>query len=290
MPTLARVGRDLTVAKRLGIPLIVTFHGWDVKLGAEAEAPMSLYERLYRRRLPHLLHQSSDVICVSRSWRDRVIELGCPPEKVRTNYLGVDSRFFDGVRGEFDPLSIIFVGRLVRRKGVHHLIEALHLLRDGGVNARLTIVGEGPESDQLKRTATEQRLPVCFLGKRTPGQIRELLRETAVLCAPSTTAGGEVPEALGLVLLEAQAMSVPVVATRNGGIPETLDDGQTGYLVDEESPNDLAAALATLLDNVALNRSFGQRARTFVCDRFDIDRCYRTLEDLRSNPRTRHSR
>ncbi len=270
----------MTVAKRLGIPLIVTFHGWDVKLGAEAEAPMSLYERLYRRRLPHLLHQSSDVICVSRSWRDRVIELGCPPEKVRTNYLGVDSRFFDGVRGEFDPLSIIFVGRLVRRKGVHHLIEALHLLRDRGVNARLTIVGEGPESDQLKRTATEQRLPVCFLGKRTPGQIRELLRETAVLCAPSTTAGGEVPEALGLVLLEAQAMSVPVVATRNGGIPETLDDGQTGYLVDEESPNDLAAALATLLDNVALNRSFGQRARTFVCDRFDIDRCYRTLEDL----------
>jgi colanic acid/amylovoran biosynthesis glycosyltransferase len=144
----------------------------------------------------------------------------------------------------------------------------------------LTIVGEGPESDQLKRTAEEESLPVRFLGKKSPAEIRELLRQAAVLCAPSTTAGGEIPEALGLVLLEAQAMSVPVVATRNGGIPETLEDGRTGYLVEEESPAALADALAKLLNDEALNRSFGQRARALVCDRFDIDRCYGALEKL----------
>ena len=270
----------MSVAARLNIPLVVTFHGWDVKLGAEAEGHMSPYERLYRRRLPRLLRRSAKVISVSRSWQDRVVMLGCPPEKVCTNYLGVDSTFFDGVRGQFDPLSIIFVGRLVRRKGAHILLEALRLLHGRGVIARLTIVGEGLESDQLQRTAAEQSLPVRFLGKKSPAEIRELLRQAAVLCAPSTTAGGEVPEALGLVLLEAQAMSVPVVATRNGGIPETLEDGRTGYLVDEESPTILAAALETLLVNEALNRSFGQRARAFVCERFDIDRCYSALEDL----------
>jgi colanic acid/amylovoran biosynthesis glycosyltransferase len=241
---------------------------------------ISPYERLYRRRLPRLLRQSTEVISVSRSWRDRIVMLGCPPEKVRTNYLGVDSTFFDGARSQFDPLSIIFVGRLVRRKGAHILLEGLRLLHGRGVDARLTIVGEGPESDQLKRTAAEKSLPVRFLGRRSPAEIRELLRQAAVLCAPSTTAGGEVPEALGLVLLEAQAMSVPVVATRNGGIPETLEDGRTGYLVDEESPAALAGALETLLGNEPLNRSFGQRARAFVCERFDIDQCYRALEDL----------
>jgi colanic acid/amylovoran biosynthesis glycosyltransferase len=270
----------MSVAALLNIPLIVTFHGWDVKLGAEAEGHMSPYEHLYRRRLPRLLRQSTEVITVSRNWRDRIVMLGCPPEKVRTNYLGVDSVFFDGVRGQFDPLSIIFVGRLVRRKGAHTLLEALRLLRGRGIDARLTIVGEGPESDQLKRTAEEESLPVRFLGKKSPAEIRELLRQAAVLCAPSTTAGGEIPEALGLVLLEAQAMSVPVVATRNGGIPETLEDGRTGYLVEEESPAALADALAKLLNDEALNRSFGQRARALVCDRFDIDRCYGALEKL----------
>jgi colanic acid/amylovoran biosynthesis glycosyltransferase len=270
----------MPLAARLGIPLVVTFHGWDLKVGAEIHSRMSLYERLYRKRLPRLLRQASEIICVSQSWANRLRKLGCPPENIHTNYLGVDSRFFDGVRGEFDPMAIIFVGRLVRLKGVHNLLESLCLLRDQGVAAHLTVVGEGPESNNLRRTATGQDLPVRFLGKKTPAEIRELLRHAAVLCAPSTTAGGEMPEALGLTILEAQAMSIPVVATRNGGIPETLEDGRTGYLVDEESPPALAAALGRLLGNVSLNRRFGERARTFVCERFDIDRCYRTLEEI----------
>jgi glycosyltransferase involved in cell wall biosynthesis len=270
----------MRVAALLGIPLIVTLHGWDVKLDGETHGPVSCYERVYRRRLQKLLSQSSAIVCVSSAWRDRAIAIGCHPEKVRTNYLGVDSGFFDGVRGQFDPRSIIYVGRLIRRKGVHNLLEAVRLLRGRGIEVHLTVVGEGPESDGLRRTAAERNLPVRFLGKRNRYEIRELLRRTAVLCAPSTSFGGESPEALGLVLLEAQAMSVPVVATRNGGIPETLEDGRTGYLVDQDSPSTLASALARLLDNESLNRSFGWRARAFVCDRFDINRCYGALEDL----------
>lgn len=270
----------MSLAARLDIPLVVTFHGWDLKVGSEAGAHMSPYERLYRKRLPRLLRQASEIVGVSQSWADRLLMLGCPPEKLHTNYLGVDSVFFDGVREQFDPKAIIFVGRLVRLKGVHTLLESLCLLRDRGVEAHLTVVGEGPESNNLRRTAAEQNLPVRFVGKKTPAEIRELLRRAAVLCAPSTTAGGEMPEALGLALLEAQAMSIPVVATRNGGIPETLEDGRTGYLVDQDSPPDLATALARLLGNESLNQRFGQRARTFVCERFDIDRCYGSLEEI----------
>ena len=268
------------VAARLGIPLVVTFHGWDVKLNTETNVPMSRYERLYRSRLPRLLTQASKVICVSQAWHDRVLQLGCPPDKVHTNYLGVDSSFFDGKHRSFDPLSILFVGRLIPRKGVLTLLQALHLLRDRGIDAHLTIVGDGPELDSLQRTAQAHDLPVNFLGKRNPAEIRAQLRRTALLCAPSTTAGGHSPEALGLVLLEAQAMGVPVVSTWNGGIPETLIDGVTGFLVEQESPADLAGAMARLLDNENLNRSFGQRGRAFVRERFDIDRCYRALEDI----------
>ena len=270
----------MPLADRLGIPLIVTFHGWDVKLGPETRGRVSAYERLYRRRLPLLFKQASKVICVSRNWADRVIALGCPPEKVQTNYLGVDSSFFDGAREGFDPMSLLFVGRLVRRKGVHVLIEAIRLLRERFPNVYLTVVGEGPEQSTLETMAKQRNLPVQFLGKKSSREIRTILRQSAVLCVPSTTAEGEVPEALGLVLLEAQAMRVPVVASRNGGIPEAVEDGKTGLLVDEDSPAALAEALGKLISDVAVNRSFGESARTLVCERFDIERCYEGLETI----------
>ena len=270
----------ISTAARLGIPLVVTFHGWDIKLGAEASAPMSLYERLYRSRLPWLLRDAKKIICVSGSSRDRLLALGCPPEKAHTNYLGVDSTFFDGIRDDVHPASILYVGRLVRQKGVHTLLEALELLRPRVPGVHLTIVGEGPERNQMEKTVQDLHLPVHFVGKRNSAEIRELLRKSAVLCAPSTTAGRERPEALGLVVLEAQAMSVPVVATRNGGIPEAMEDGHTGLLVDEDSPASLANALAKLLGDQTMNRAFGERARNFVCDRFDIKRCYSRLEDI----------
>ena len=268
------------LAARLKLPLVVTFHGWDVKLGAEATGRISLYERLYRYRIPRLLNQVAQAVCVSNNYRDRVIKLGADQGKVSTNYLGVDTDFFDGRRGTFNPASILYVGRLIKRKGVDCLLESLRILRERNIHAELTIVGEGSELPHLERVVKDHALSVRFLGKRPLTEVRDLMRHAAVLCAPSTTAGGEVPEALGLVFIEAQAMSVPVVGTRNGGIPETMLDGQTGLLVDEDSPLELADALATLLNDVPRNQIFGERARAFVCDRFSIERAYQNLEDV----------
>lgn len=270
----------LGIAVRMKIPLVVTFHGWDVKAGSQTGVRMSAYERLYRRRLPKLYHAASQIICVSRSLENRAVAMGCPADKVCTKYLGVDSAFFDGDRGPVDPASILFVGRLVKLKGVHTLIEAMSLLRSRNRSVHLTVVGEGPEGEKLKRMAEERRVEVRFVGRRSPGEIRELLRSAAVLCAPSTTAEGELPEALGLVLLEAQAMGVPVVATRNGGIPEAMEEGRTGLLAEVNSPAGVAEALEKLLSDPSLNREFGERARAFVSGRFDIVRCYQDLESL----------
>lgn len=268
----------MPLAARLGIPLVVTFHGWDVKLGSETVS--SNYERFYRWRLPQLFRKASAIICVSETWRERIVMLGCPPDKVHTNYLGVDTKFFDGNRGAFDPMSVIYVGRLISRKGVHVLLEAMRVLRDRRIAAHLTVVGNGPELSRLQAMVAQENLSVRFLGERSHVEIRELLRHAAALCAPSTTSGDQPPEALGLVLLEAQAMGVPVVGTHNGGIPETLQHERTGFLVQQASGTALAGALTTLLCDSSLNRSFGQNARAFVCERFDIARSYRFLENL----------
>ena len=68
----------MPLAKRLGIPLVVTFHGWDVKLSGEARRRLSLYELIYRSRLPRLFRQSSGIICVSEKWQERIVKLGLP--------------------------------------------------------------------------------------------------------------------------------------------------------------------------------------------------------------------
>jgi colanic acid/amylovoran biosynthesis glycosyltransferase len=271
-------GEIMRVAARLDVPLVVTFHGWDAKIGEERRG--SLYERLYRKRLPHLLRQAREVICVSDFLGNRVAALGCPREKLRTHYLGVDTALFDGIRVNADAGSIIYVGRLVRRKGLRVLLEAMRLLCDQHVDVKLTVVGDGPEKERLQAVARRQHLPIRFVGIKTQGEICDLLRSAMVLCAPSTTAGANEPEALGLVLLEAQAMRVPVVATRNGGMPEALVDGCTGILVEQESPAVLAEALATLIREDGINRSFGDAARHFVRERFDIAQSCRAMEDL----------
>ncbi len=270
----------MQVAARLGIPLVVTFHGWDAKIGEERLGRITPYERLYRRRLPRLLQQAREVITVSAAWRERLLSLGCPPDKLRTAYLGVDSAFFDGARGDFDPGAVIYVGRLVKRKGVHTLLDAMRLLRDRHIDATLTIVGDGPEMASLQAQSAEHRLPVRFTGMQTQADVRKLLRQASVLCAPSTTAGGEVQEALGLVLLEAQAMCIPVVATRNGGIPEAVEDGRTGLLVAQDAPEALADALARLITDKPLNRAFGEAARQRVSERFDVAKGYTAMEQL----------
>jgi colanic acid/amylovoran biosynthesis glycosyltransferase len=148
----------MPLAAQLNIPLVVTFHGWDLKIRDERKKLASGYERLYRWRLPRLLRQASEIVCVSRNWHERILTFGCSPEKVRTNYLGIDSEFFDGNRGQFDPLSIIYVGRLIRRKGVHTLLKAIEVLRDRGVRTKLTIVGDGPEADKLKAFSLQSLL------------------------------------------------------------------------------------------------------------------------------------
>ena len=87
---------------------------------------------------------------------------------MHVNYLGVDSRFFDGRRGQFDPASIVFIGRLVRQKGVYNLLEALRLLRENGVAANLSMIGEGVESVFITTNRKGAKPSGSFSGQEDP--------------------------------------------------------------------------------------------------------------------------
>jgi glycosyltransferase involved in cell wall biosynthesis len=157
---------------------------------------------------------------------------------------------------------LLFVGRLRIRKGVEVLLEAL--AADPEL-PELLIAGDGEHRSALERRARELGLGggrVRFLGRASAGQVRHLLSRARALVVPSTYEG------MPLVILEAMASGVPVVASRVSGIPEVVVDGETGWLVPCEDPVALGAALAEAAGDPAEGARRGEAGRRRVEERF----------------------
>jgi glycosyltransferase involved in cell wall biosynthesis len=144
--------------------------------------------------------------------------------------------------------GIVYVGRLIRTKGVDDLLAAIRQLP--GVH--LTVVGDGPDRKRLEHEA--RGLPVTFAGHVDHATARQHIRDARCLALPSHT------EAYPNVVLEAMASGVPVVATRTGGIPSLVQDGKTGFLVAAGSLDELAGALAKLTQDESLCLQMGAHA------------------------------
>lgn len=163
---------------------------------------------------------------------------------------------------EGEPGYLLFVGRLRIRKGVEVLLAALAELRRSSPAAVLRIAGGGEHGPALERRAAELGLrdAVTFLGSCDGARVRGLLAGAAALVVPS------IYEGMPLVVLEAMAAGVPVVASAVSGIPEVVVDGETGWLVPPESPAALAAALSEVLANPAAAARRGAAGRRRVAE------------------------
>jgi glycosyltransferase involved in cell wall biosynthesis len=168
------------------------------------------------------------------------------------------------------PPRILFVGRLVARKGVDRLLQALATIADRVW--RLEIVGFGPERDPLERRAAELGLSgrVEFLGRIANDALVAAYRRATCFVLPATLDERADTEGLGVVLLEAMSYGVPVIATRRGGIVDIVEDGGTGVLVEDE-PAELARAVASILDDPQRGRALGRAGRASVRERFGWD-------------------
>jgi glycosyltransferase involved in cell wall biosynthesis len=165
---------------------------------------------------------------------------------------------------EGEPGYLLFVGRLRIRKGVEVLLEALQELRSRHPEASLRIAGDGEHWGRLERRVAELGLgeAVAFLGTCDAGRVRGLLAGAAALVVPS------IYEGMPLVVLEAMAAGVPVVASAVSGIPEVVVDGETGWLVPPEDPEALADALGEVLAGPEEARRRGEAGRRRVDERF----------------------
>jgi glycosyltransferase involved in cell wall biosynthesis len=270
----------LPVARRLGIPLVTTFHGFDATLSTVSllRSPAWANYPLFRGQLAR---RGDLFLCASSFIRDRVLAMGFPEARTRVHYIGVDCAAIRPRAPAEETRSILHVARLVEVKGTRHLIGAFARLAGRFPDVELTIVGDGPLNSSLQALAGSLGVGdrVHFLGARPYPDVLGLMRKAAMLVLPSVRAGDGRVEGLGMVLLEAAATGVPTIGSRIGGIPEGVIDGETGFLAPERDEAVLAERMATLLDNRELRLTMGARARALVEDRFDLRRQTALLED-----------
>lgn len=267
------------VARRLALPLVVTVHGYDVTATKEL-SPRAL------GRFREALGSADRVVAVSGFIARRAAELGADPAKTVVAPIGVPTRSRDEGRcastlADGAEPDVLFVGRLVRKKGCHHAISAVSGAQAAlGRRLRLTVVGDGPMRDELVELARSHGVDARFLGSLPPHQVAEAMSASEVFLAPSLTGPDGDSEGFGMVFLEAALAGLPVVSYRHGGVPEAVADGVTGLLAAEGDLHELTDNLTEVLSDGSLARRLGTAGRDRVHREFDIDVCTQRLEAI----------
>lgn len=268
--------RQMEVFAALGrpVPVVTAFHGIDITLPLVEQGP-DVYDRLFRH--------GARFLPISDYWRQRLIELGAPPERTLVHRMGVPlDELVVCARSPSDELRVLSIGRLVEKKGFDDGLAAIDRARHDGSSARWTIVGDGPERDRLARLAQELGVEeyVTFLGAVPHDQTLELLATHDVLLCPSRTATDGDQEGIPVVLMEAMATGMPVVATRHSGIPELVEHGRSGLLADERDTVGLARSLAQLEAEPSERQRLGLEGRRKVERHFASVALDRALEQI----------
>jgi glycosyltransferase involved in cell wall biosynthesis len=265
---------------RANLPFAVTFHGYDV--------PLLWNTRRFRPQFWPLLLQSKRMLermtlglCASNDLRELLLSYGVPEEKLRVHRLGVDlTRFRMKSPRDRGPLRVCVIGRFVEKKGIDYAIRAF--APHASESHRLDIIGDGPLNSELR--ALVERLGihpfVSFLGVLKAEHVAEHLRKSDVLLAPSVVNRIGERESGLIVVKEAAASGVPAVGTVHGGIPEIIDDGVTGYLVQERDVQALSDRLGKLLTDAELRERMGRAAREKMERQYDVRKQVAELEGL----------
>ena len=205
--------------------------------------------------------------------RVRVVANGIPQSFGATPEQGRTRRWALGVRDS--RVIIAYLGNILPHKGLRRLIEAVARCRNRD-RVHLVVIGDGPDEAACRQLAADRGVAahVAFLGRRASNETEELLAASDVLALPSTIEG------LPYVLLVAMASRLPVVAGRVYGVPEVVEDGVTGLLVEPTRIDEIAAAIDRLAEDEALRRAMGAAGRERFERQFTLERQVHTMEAL----------
>lgn len=273
----------LNVKKRCKVPMLTSFHGFD---SPDNRKNKSRYKGVLKK-----LFEKGELFTVpSCHMRNILIKNGCPPQKIRVHYSGIDLEQFPysprSIPASPEPIQILTVGRLIPKKGTEYLLQAFQRVVKKHPPCMLHIVGDGPLDKKLKIMTKELGIEkkTKFWGALPHHHVADLFQKTHIFCLPSIrTRKGNV-EGIPNVIKEAMAAGLPVVSTKHGGIPEIIKHGKTGLLVRGKDSKEPADALLKLIRHPETWESFGIAGRKYIEENFNsrlqvpkLEKLYRQL-------------
>lgn len=270
----------LPFAKSAGLPLLVTFHGYDVPLLSSRDRWKPGHWP-YALRASGLLREMALGLCASQELYDMLIALGVSASKLRVFRLGIDvERFVPIPKPSGEPI-VTMIGRFVEKKGHEFGIEAFARATQS-LSARLILAGNGPREPQLRALVAQLGISerVQFAGPLPQTEVAALLQQSRVLLAPSVVAKDGNRESGLIVVKEASACGTVPIGTRHGGIPEIIDDETTGFLVPERDVVAMAERLRRVLTDDELRQRLAGEARQKMLREYDNRERVASLEAL----------
>ena len=271
------------IAEGLGIPMVCSLHGFDITTRDEFLAK-TRSGRIYLKRREQLWKSIARFIPTSQYIMNRAIAAGFPAEKMEVVYSGL---YLDKFTPGTEPRNrnlILYVGRLIEKKGGPYLLKAVAKVAERHPDVELAIIGDGPLRQSLEEEAKALKINCRFLGKLMnpePGNsVHDWMRRARVFCGPSVTASDGNSEGVPFVFVESHALGLPAVSFEHAGIKEAVLHGETGLLAPERDLDTLSNYLYRMLTDDPFWEKCSTRAKTWVWERFDLHVLTKQLEAL----------
>ncbi len=257
-------------------PVLTTFHGFDITTHLQSHGN-DCYRNLFKK--------GDRFLPISENWRCRLIDLGCPPERIVVHRMAVDCGQFCFIPRSLSSgktASVLSVARFVEKKGLEYSIRAVAALHKRGVDLQYTIIGDGELRPTLAGLIEELDAGdrIRLDGWQPQDKVLLAMKSAHILLAPSVTASSGDQEGIPVALMEAMAMGLPIVSTFHSGIPELVEDGISGVLVPPRDSKVLEDALHDLISNPGRWAAMGKAARERVESDYNITSQVRKLEQI----------
>ncbi len=259
-------------------PVLTSFHGFDITTYLQEHG-----DDYYR----NIFEKGDRFLPISEKWKRRLIELGCPPERIVVHRMAVDCnrfRYTPRKLSSGETTEVLSVARLVEKKGLEYAISAVAALLNKGVDLRYTIIGDGMLRPDLEKLIDKlgARDRIKLDGWKQQEEVITAMNNSHILLTPSVTSASGDQEGIPVVLMEAMAMGLPVVSTFHSGIPELVDNTISGILVPPRNSKALEDALYDLISNPDSWAAMEKAARERVEDNYNITIQVRRLECIYS--------
>lgn len=266
----------LNVCRKLDLPLIAHFHGYD----ASAHLAIEEYGEAYKEMFSY----ASSIIAVSRVMEKKLLHLGCPANKLVYNTYGPDDEFINLIPS-YVKKQFIGIGRFVDKKAPYFTLLAFQKTLKKHPDAFLIIGGDGPLLNTCNNLVKYLKIEnnVTFPGIITPEQYRNYLKESLAFVQHSITAESGDMEGTPVGILEASAAGLPVISTFHAGIPDVILHNETGLLVNEHDVDGMSEHMLWVLDNPKKAQEMGKNGKLRMKENFTMKQHLNVLKTTISN-------